>query len=126
MALKAEVSIPVAAATCAMVYGLYSNATPSVADIRVAPAQDQDIDASRKMAAWSAAAVVCGVSLLAKDPTIFVLGGGTILILDWWTRHANAVKPETGKASSLGISEVPVSSTGFNVDDDGASQYMAE
>lgn len=126
MALKPEVSLPVAAATAGLVYALYTNATPPVADIRVAPADNPDIDSSRKMAAWTATAVVCGVSLIAKDPTIFVIGGASIIAMDWWTRHANAVKPETGKASSGTVVDSVAVSTGYYDDSDGTAQYMAE
>lgn len=128
MALRAEVSIPVALATCALVYGLYSNATPSVADIRVGAPDDKDIDASRKMAAWTAAAAVAGISLIAKDPTIFVLGGGSVIALDWWTRHANAVSPEVGKVpmGAGATASAADMSTGYYDDSDGTSQYMAE
>jgi hypothetical protein len=94
--MKPEVSIPVGLATAAVVYGIYSNATPTIADIRVGPAQDQNIDASRKMASWTAAVVVSGISLIAKDPTVFIIGGAMVVALDWWTRHANAINPDTG------------------------------
>lgn len=94
--MKPEVSIPVGLATAAVVYGIYSNATPTIADIRVGPAQDNNIESARKMAAWTAAAVVGGISLIAKDPTVFIIGGTMVVALDWWTRHANAVNPDTG------------------------------
>lgn len=97
--LKPEVSIPVALATGTLVWAIYSNATPTIADVRVAEPGNTDIESSRKLAAWTSAAAVAGISLIAKDPTPFILGGAMVITLDWWHRHANAVHPATGKAS---------------------------
>lgn len=100
LGLKPEVSLTVGLATAALVYGIYSNATPTIADIRASRPNDATIDASRKFATWTSAAVVAGVSLIAKDPTIFVLGGTMVVVMDWATRHGNAVSPLTGKAAA--------------------------
>lgn len=97
--MKPEVSIMAGLATAGVVYGVYNNATPSVADIRVAPPHDQDIEAARKMAAWTAAAAVGGISLIAKDATIFIMGAAMIVALDWWHRHANEVDPRVSAAT---------------------------
>jgi len=101
MALKPEVSIGVGLGTAALVYAIYTNATPNLADIRTAQPDDMDVEATRKVAAWSATAAVAAVSLIAKDPTVFILGGGMVVMLDWWHRHANAVDPESGKAAPM-------------------------
>lgn len=101
MALKPEVSIGVGLATAGLVYAIYSNATPNLADIRTAQPDDQDVEATRKLAAWSAVGVVSAVSLISKDPTVFILGGGMVVLLDWWHRHGNAVDPTSGKAAPM-------------------------
>lgn len=99
--LKPEISVPTAAALGALVYGIYTQATPSIADIRVGKPNDANIEASRKGAAWAAAGSVAAISLITKDPTVFVIGGGMVILMDWWTRHANAVDPATGTAASV-------------------------
>ncbi len=96
--LKADQSIIGSLAVMTATYALYSNGLPSVADIRTAQPGNMDIDAAERSAAWMAAGVVAGVSILAKDPTIFILGGATVIGLSWWYRHANMVNPEIGKA----------------------------
>lgn len=96
--LKPEGSLVASLATMTAVYAIYQFGVPSVADIRTAEPHNGDIDASERSAAWMAAGVVAGVSLIAKDPTIFILGGATVIGISWWTRHANMVNPETGKA----------------------------
>lgn len=92
--LKPEVSLGVGLATAAVVYGVYSTGMPSIADTRVADTGNADIAAAEKSAAWMSAAVVGGISLIAKDPTVFILGGAMIVGLSWWYKHANAVNPE--------------------------------
>lgn len=96
--LKPEVSIGVGLATAAMVYATYSHALPSVADTRVAKENDPDLQASRRLAAWTSAGVVGAVSLMAKDPTVFVIGGTMVIALDWWHRYSDQVNPLLKKA----------------------------
>jgi hypothetical protein len=50
-----------------------------------------------------AAAAVAGVSLLSKDPTVFVLGGGMIVALSWWHRHANHYDAAIGMIGQSGM-----------------------
>ncbi len=102
MALKAETSLTVGLATAAVVYSVYSNALPTVADIRVGEANDDHIARAEQLAAWTAAGVVAGVALIAKDPTVFVMGGTMVIALSWWHRHANAVNPLSGMAARFG------------------------
>jgi hypothetical protein len=99
VALKPEASITVGLATAGVVYGIFAQATPSIADIRVASPNDEHIATSERTATWQAAVVVSGISLIARDPTIFILGGAMVVAMAWWTRHANAVNPLTGSAS---------------------------
>lgn len=101
MGLKPEVSIGVGLATAGLVFAIYSNATPNLADIRTAEPDDGDVESTRKLAAWSSVGAVSAVSLIAKDPTVFVLGGSMVVLLDWWHRHANAVDPRSGRAATM-------------------------
>lgn len=106
--LKPEVSIPVALATGTLVYAIYSNSTPSLADIRTADQFNADVSSTRKQAAWTSAAVVAGISLITKDPNPFILGGALIIGMDWAHRHADMVNPLTGRAvaSDLAMSDI--------------------
>lgn len=99
--LKApESSLTLGVATAALVYGVYTFSTPPTAVIHATKPNDNNIEAGRKKAAWMSAAVVGAIALLTKDKTIFVLGGSMLVMLDWHTRHANAVSPDTGKLVS--------------------------
>ena len=97
MTLKPEVSLTVALATGTLVYSLYNRGLPSTADVRVGKQGDPDIDAIRKQNAWMAAAVVSGISLMARDATVFIVGGAMVVGLDWLTRYANWTNPLSGK-----------------------------
>jgi hypothetical protein len=91
--MKPEVSLTASLATGAVVWGIYSNALPTLPDVRVGKPNDPDIDGSRKAAAWTAAATVAGISLIARDSTIFIVGGFMVIAADWWFRHANNNNP---------------------------------
>lgn len=101
--LKPEVSLGVGLAVAAIVGAVYMNATPTLAEVRVGRPGDDDLEASRKVAAWTSGGVVAAISLLAKDPTVFIIGGGMTVALDWWYRHANQVDPRSGRASAGGM-----------------------
>lgn len=96
--MSRETSLGVGLATAALVWGVYQTALPSVADVRVGDPGDKDVAAAERAATWTAAAVVAGVSLLAKDPTVFVVGGSMAVILAWWHRHANHYDATQGTA----------------------------
>lgn len=98
MALKRETSLGVGLATAAVVWGVYNSALPSIAEARVAKPHDQDLAAAERTATWTAAAIVGGISLIAKDPTVFVMGGTMVVALAWWHRHSNAYNPAMGTA----------------------------
>lgn len=97
--MKPEVSLGLGAGVVAIVGAVYYNALPPLVDVRVGPAQNKDIAAARKTAAWTSAGVTAAVSILAKDPTVFALGAGATILFDWWYRHANAVDPRAGKVN---------------------------
>lgn len=107
MALRPEVSLPVGLATAAVVWVVYDHALPSITDTRVGGHDDTHLWQTEKQASLVSIAVVGGISLLAKDPTVFIIGGAMTIALSWWHRHANMVDPSTGKLH-LGGQDAPV------------------
>lgn len=99
--LKPEASIGVGLATVAVVYGIHVNFTPTMADMQSLPAGNADVDGAERKATWLSAAVVAGVSLLAKDPTIFVLGSAAAVALAWMSRQATWTE---SKSAALAVS----------------------
>lgn len=96
MALKPEFSVMSGLAVGAIVYAIHSNATPTNADIQAMPAGNADIDASERRATWMSAGIVSAISLIAKDPTIFVIGSAITVGMALMTRQANWGESKSG------------------------------
>lgn len=97
MALKPEMSVMGGLSVAAIVFAIHSQATPSQADIQALPAGTPDIDRAERKATILSAGVVAGVSLIAGDPTIFVIGAGMTIAMALWTRHSNYAESIGGK-----------------------------
>lgn len=124
--LKPEVSLGVGLATAALVYATYNGALPSVADVRVAKPNNPDVGAARRLAAWTSAGVVGAVSLMAKDPTVFVIGGAMVIALDWWHRYSDQVNPMIGKvAGSIGVTPTAAQTGAGDVSSADFATYVA-
>lgn len=97
--LKPEISIPAALALGVAVYGIFQVNLPSITEVRAADMDNTDVAGAERAATWEAAGLVSTISLIAKDPTIFMVGGLITVALAWKYRHANAVNPMIGKAT---------------------------
>lgn len=100
--LKPDGSIAIGIATGVMVYAVYDRSLPSMAVMNATPAHDINIEAARKTAALTSAAVLAGVTLLTRDVNVFILGSAVLVALDWHSRIANVRSPETGQLVSAG------------------------
>lgn len=96
MAFSREMSVMGSLATLAAVFAIHQNFTPPIADIQGMPAGVADVDVAEKRATWTSIGVVSLVSLLAKDPTIFVVGSAGTVGLSLMTKHANWTEPTIG------------------------------
>lgn len=100
--MKAEASLGMGLAVGVLVWGIYQHALPPLVDHRVGDVGDPNAAAAERAATWTAAATVAGVSLIAKDPTVFVIGGSMVVGLSFLHRHANIVNAVTGRATAPG------------------------
>jgi hypothetical protein len=107
-------------ATAGVVYSIHSNFTPPTADIQGLPSGNADIDRAERSATWLSIGVVSGISLLAKDPTIFILGSVATVAMALFTRHATW----TESASSL-LQQAPGVSQATSANDLAAGPQMA-
>lgn len=98
--LKPEGSVVAGIATAALVITIYQMNVGNVVQVHMTPSHDTNVSASRKKAAIQSVAAVSAISLLTKDVTIFILGGGIVFLVDWHVRHANASAPDTGQLVS--------------------------
>jgi hypothetical protein len=106
VALKPEASVMAGLAVAGVVFSIHSNFTPSQADMQGLPSGNKDVDDNERKATWLAIGVVSGVSLLAKDPTIFVMGSAMTIAMALFTRRAvwtdgvtNIVNPGVGTSA---------------------------
>lgn len=97
MALKPEASTLAGLAVLGLVIGIHQQATPSQADIQALPAGTPDIDSAEKKATWMSVIAVSAISLLARDPGIFLIGSGGVIGLSLWTKHSNYVESTMGR-----------------------------
>jgi hypothetical protein len=89
MALKPEYSVMTGLSVAGVVFAIHSQATPSQADIQALPAGNTDIDQAERKATIMSAGVVSAIALIAKDPTVFVMGATMVIGMAAWTRHSN-------------------------------------
>jgi hypothetical protein len=105
--LKPEGSVIMGAATAVMIWGVYDRSLPDAATMHATAPYDINLEAGRKKAVWTSAALLGAVSLLTRDVNVFILGGATLIALDLHARTAISSSPETGRLVSpagLGIS----------------------
>ena len=95
--LSGENSIIASLATVALVIGVYSATVGPVSDVHASDAHDGNLQAAVKKAGWVSVVAVSGVSLLAKDPNVAILGGAAIIAEELAYRHALMTNPGSGK-----------------------------
>jgi hypothetical protein len=86
-------SVAMGLATGVMVYAIYDRSLPDAATMGATKAYDTNIEAGRKKAVYTSAAVLAAVTLLTKDVNVFILGGIVLIALDVHARHANVTAP---------------------------------
>jgi hypothetical protein len=101
MSLRPDVSITTSLAVAGLVYGVFQISLPTVTDVRAASPGDSTIGGTERAATWIAGAVVAGVSLIARDMNIFILGGAMTVALAWHYRHANQYNQLTDSARTM-------------------------
>lgn len=98
--LKPNEEIMAASFAVATVVGIFGVSAPNKADVRAAAPGNSLVHSSFKTAAIESIAVVSAIALLAKSPTVYVVGGMTIVIEAWMGYHANAYSPTMGKTTA--------------------------
>jgi hypothetical protein len=89
---------------------IWRHFVPSVSDIRTAQPFNPDIETAERTALLVGAVFTLMVAGFARSAEVFAVGGLVLVALDYATKHANAVHPDTGKMASVmptatGISE---------------------
>jgi hypothetical protein len=94
--LKPDAAIMSGLAVAGVVFAVHAKYTPTLADMQGLPAGTKDVDKSERQATIISVGIVSGISLLAKDPTIFVIGSVATVALAFTSRHALWTDSKTG------------------------------
>jgi hypothetical protein len=98
--LKPEGSVLLGGVTVLMVLAIFGKTLPPTAVMHATPANDDNLESARKKATITSEIILGAISLMTRDANVFILGGLTVIALDFHARHANATAPDTGKMVS--------------------------
>lgn len=99
MAIAKTESFGASLATMGLVYGIFQITSPNLADVKASAPHNSTVDSATSQAGWTAISACAALSFLAKDPNIFIFGGGMAAALMWYYNHANMVHPGTGQVT---------------------------
>jgi hypothetical protein len=86
--LSGENSIIMAAAAAGLVIAIFANKIGPVADVHQTGSRDGNLGAAIRKAEWTSIIAVAALTLLAGDPNLAIIGGGTVIIEQLNYRHA--------------------------------------
>lgn len=92
--LKPSEEVMAASFSVATVISVFAAYTAPVNDVKAAAPSHQTHNDQRR-AALVAGAIVSGIALLSKSPTVFLTGGATIILESIVRAHANYTMPTT-------------------------------
>jgi hypothetical protein len=84
----------------ATVLAVFSQHTPNLADVKADGANNDNTRRSIRSAVLTSAAIVAGISLLAKSPAVYLIGGGVIVIEGIQFAHANSLSKHDAKPTT--------------------------
>jgi hypothetical protein len=96
--LKPENSMIAGLAVVGLVIANYNLHNGPAAAVALSPAESGsgNLSTANKKAGWTSIIMVAGVSLLAKDANIFILGMATVIAMHSSYLHSIAVSPSLG------------------------------
>jgi hypothetical protein len=98
--IKPDSELIVGGLAATVVYSIFQLNTPNMADVRADEANTNTYK-STNTATFTAAAVVAGLALLTKSPTVLVIGGSLTLFEAWKMHFANFGTSAAKEAASL-------------------------
>jgi hypothetical protein len=87
--LSPEAELTVGAISAGIVYAVFGQNVPTLADVRADKPGNVNTHKSVKHAVITSTIVVTGLALLGKSPTVFIIGGSMILFEGWKYHFAN-------------------------------------
>lgn len=96
--------ITVSALSATLVYSVFNLNAPSLSDVRYDEPGNTNTYKSVNQATWTSAAMVAGLALLTKSPTVAIIGGAMTLFETWKYHYANFAKQGSQEAPTLATS----------------------
>lgn len=96
---KPENSVIAGIATVALVAAVYQLDVGPISTVHATDAGDINVKASVKKAGYTSLVAVAGLSLITRDPNVFILGMAAIAVFHAHSRHATLASPTTGQMS---------------------------
>jgi hypothetical protein len=87
--LKASEELTIGGITAGIVYAIGQVTLPNYNDVRADKPGNVNTYKTTKTFAWTSTAVVGGLALLGRSPTILIIGGAVILAETWKYHYAN-------------------------------------
>jgi hypothetical protein len=76
---------------------IWRHFVPNVADVRTAQPFNGDVESAERTALLVGTLFTLVAAGFAKSAEVFAVGGLVLVALDFATKHANTVNPDTGK-----------------------------
>lgn len=109
LSLKPNEELMVSSLAVGAVIGIYTGFLPTVADVSAGSTPGQSshtqVHGSVRQTVIAAETVVAGLAVLAKSPTLYVVGTVANVLLAWHYHTANAKHPLTGKVTAVSSSQ---------------------
>src|ERR1700734_268972 len=107
--LKQENALIIGLATVGVVAAVNQVHMPANAAVRASAPANKHIEGARKTSTLIGAAAVTIVWLLSdRDPTVFIIGGLSVIAFDFGHRIANATDNQSGKVPAPDPAAAPV------------------
>lgn len=88
---------------------VWSHFNPSIADIKEVAQFNGNVEQTERTALFVCTGITLLMAGFARSARVFAIGGAVIIALDFATKHANAVNPQTGQmADSQGATSYPM------------------
>lgn len=85
---------------------IWRHFVPNMSDVRTAQPFNGDIESAERTALLVGTMFTLVVAGFARSAEVFAVGGLVLVALDFATKHANAVHPDTGKMAGMGPGDV--------------------
>ena len=90
---------------------IWRHFVPNMSDVRTAQPFNTDIESAERTALLVGTIFTLVVAGFARSAEVFAVGGLVLVALDFATKHANAVHPDTGKMAGMGPGDVSAGSS---------------